>query len=195
MRVLLRAATCGAALALALCFVLPQVEGQPTVNPIDPHKLQKPPGVPVPTPCDGADPVASRPTIVRLVSGGKGILNITGSIVNQGRRDFISSASEAAAAIIVRKVNYTDAGTSTVVRRVTVPRLNAGQSLNLSGTYEIPSFLEWGHREPRPGECKVEVEVEVNISHSTIGDDCNCRNDRCPSVPANFVKYMVSCPR
>jgi hypothetical protein len=153
-------------------------------------------------PCDGPDLSASRPTINKSIASGKGILNISATIKNVGKQSFVSSPSQAAGEIVVRKVGVSGPSAYATVRTTPISRLNAGQSISLSGRYEIPLIIEWGERTANPGECKAEVEVIVRVSYdpdirmdsNPQNDDCYSGNDRCAEVPSNFVKYMVQCP-
>jgi hypothetical protein len=155
-------------------------------------------------PCDGPDLSAGRPIISKSVDMArkKGILNITGKITNIGKQDFVSNPNQASANIIVYNPGFTGPNAYTYVKKVPISRLNKGQSITLRGRYEISGFIEWNHRNPRTGECQAEVEVIVSVAYdpdirmdsNPRNDDCNSKNDRCPKVPANTVKYMVECP-
>jgi len=73
-------------LAMALVFAFALAAAAQVAQKIDQTKLAQPPVTSrILKPCEGPDLVAGRPAISKQVISGKGFLNITAKVMNQGR--------------------------------------------------------------------------------------------------------------
>lgn len=153
-------------------------------------------------PCEGPDLVAGRPTMVKQTISGKGYLNLSAKVFNQGTKDFVSDPRQAVAQLYVKKLWMSGPASYVYVQKVPIARLNKGQEINLSGRFELPNFAKWDCADVQPGYCCQEIQVIVMISwdpdirmdSNPANDDCRAWNDRCPDVPAHQVWYQVECP-
>jgi hypothetical protein len=190
------------ALGLMVVFAM-AVHAQVAAKQIDKVKLTRPPvSASILKPCEWPDLVAGRPTIAKQIISGKGYLNLSAKIVNQGTKDFISNPRQAEAQLYVKKLWMSGPASYVYIQKVPIARLNKGQSINLSGRFELPYFEKWDCADVVSGYCCQEVQVLVAISWdpdirndgNLENDDCRAWNDRCPDVPAHHVWYQVQCP-
>jgi len=189
------------ALGLTVVFAM-AIYAQVAAQKTDVQKLTKPPVTRVIKPCEGPDLVAGRPTISKQIIGGKGYLNLSAKVMNQGTKDFISNPRQAEAQLYVKKLWMSGPTAYVYVQKIPIARLNKGQEINLSGRFELPYFQKWDCAEILPGYCCQEVQILVAVSYdpdirmdsNPDNDDCRAWNDRCPDVPAHHVWFQVECP-
>jgi hypothetical protein len=190
------------ALGLMVVFAM-AVYAQVAAQKVDRTKLIKQPvNVGIIKPCEGPDLVAGRPTIVKQIISGKGYLNLSAKVMNQGTKDFISNPSQAEAQLYVKKLWMSGPASYVYIQKVPIARLNKGQEINLSGRFEMPYFEKWDCADIVAGYCCQEVQVIVAISWdpdirmdgNLDNDDCRASNDRCYDAPAHHVWYQVQCP-
>jgi hypothetical protein len=190
-------------LALGLTAVFAMAVYAQVAQQVDKTKLVKPPvSSRILQPCEGPDLVAGRPTISKQIIGGKGYLNLSAKVMNQGTKDFISNPRQAEAQLYVKKLWMSGPGAYVYVQKIPIARLNKGQEINLSGRFELPYFRKWDCAEVLPGYCCQEIQVLVAVSYdpdirmdsNPDNDDCRAWNERCPDVPAHHVWFQVECP-
>lgn len=162
------------------------------------HRIHRP----IPIICNGPDPAVTALQVnegVTTRNGRRvGILSITSTLKNIGTKDYTSRRGQQSFSIQVKDPSISGPRSIHIVKSKDFPVLRKGASITLRGTYEIPYFIEWGHRTPRYGECRASLIIYGTISYdpdifmdaNPHNDDCNLKNN----TKQKEVKFMVSCP-
>ncbi len=157
---------------------------------------------PIPLICNGPDPAVQVLKVDKSVitrNGHRvGILAIASTLKNIGRKDYISKRGQQSFSIQVKDPSISGPRAIHIVKSEDFPTLRKGASITLRGRYEIPYFIEWGHRTPRYGECRATLIVygtitydpDISIDGNPHNDDCNLNNNM-KQIP---IKFMVGCP-
>lgn len=189
--------------ALSVVVIFSASFAQPPISPVDPEKLQKP--IPIPK-CPDLQATLTHTTTA--ISGGTGYVNFHVRICNIGTANLDIPEG-------VHVNEYTSPPLrpsepewqKIAIGRYGFSRLAMGRCIETGGSYSYSPFpihniVEWGHREPRPGEpiCKAErkfkivvVRVDRRYAHGrelTSREDCNPGNNSAITT----VRYMVQCP-
>ncbi|MCK5097392.1 MAG: hypothetical protein KAR45_04775, partial [Desulfobacteraceae bacterium] len=144
--------------------------------------------------------------IISITPGPTGLITIQGRITNIGSGDFISGRGQAAGQIVVQLTEVRGPASLVYLDDDSITRLNAHQSMNLSGTYRVPEFRGWGHENLEEGDCEAELDVEfivwvdldpdINDDGNEDNDDCNYSNNetRRSSMTMPEVRdYKIPC--
>ncbi|MCP3899453.1 MAG: hypothetical protein GY707_07060 [Desulfobacteraceae bacterium] len=121
-------------------------------------------------------------SITNIIPGPTGVITVQGRITNIGSGDFISGRGQAAGQIVVHLNGVSGPASLLYLDNDPILRLNAHQSMNLTGTYRVPEFRGWGHETLEDGECEAELDVEFIVwvaLDPDIMDDGNEDNDDC----------------
>ncbi len=161
-----------------------------------------------PRPCEGPDPAVITLKVTKnvITRDGKkiGVLNITAVMQNIGTKDFVSRPGQQSFVIVIKNPAVSGPRAYETLRSYGFYRLKKGAIVTLRTRYEIPDFIEWGHKNAHPsaGRCKAERIVLAYISYDPdILLDSNPQNDDCngtgPFQTNNgkrwTIKYLYYC--
>jgi len=141
----------------------------------------------------------ARLTMTKSISGGNGIISLSGQICNVGTADYVSPPLAPAHATLA---GYDPSRPLTidnykVIAGKDITNLGKGACTPINGSYTIPLVIEWGHRVASTGECQAEREFSLNVGRNVPDDITFRRNEDCKTtnnLVKQNVKFMVQCP-